>query len=73
MILLEIFMGPLIIQTFGAHWTAVIGTRKLDGNDDPDLPVRKSVAGLGLTVAAISIPIYHRSMLMICRSNGLSC
>ena len=65
-------MEPLILQTFGAHWTAVAGVRKLDGIDDPDLPVRKPVTGLGLTVAAVSIPISHRSMLMICRLNRLS-
>ena len=65
-------MGPLILQTFGAHWTAVTGVRKLDNTDDPGLPVGKPVVGLSLTVAAISIPICHRSMLMICRLNRLS-
>ena len=65
-------MGPLILQTFGAHWTTVTGTRKLDDIDDPDLPVRKPVVGLSLAAAAISIPICHRSMLTICRLNGLS-
>ena len=60
-------MGPLILQTFGAHWTTVTGTRKLDGIDDLDLPVEKPVTGLGLAAAAISIPICHRSMLTICR------
>lgn len=66
-------MGPLTLQTFGAHCTAVAGVRKLDGIDGPDLPVGKPVMGLGLAAAAIRIPICHRSMLMICRLNGLSC
>ena len=66
-------MGLLILQTFGAHWTTVTGTRKLDHIDDLDLPVGKPVTALGLAAAAISIPICHRSMLTICRSNGLSC
>ena len=65
-------MGPLILQTFGAHWTAVTSARKLDDIDDPDLPVGKPVTGLGLTAAAVSIPICHRCMLTICRLNGLS-
>ena len=30
-------MGPLVLQTFGAHWTAVTGTQKLSGIDDPDV------------------------------------
>ena len=64
-------MGPLILQMFGAHWTAVTGMRKLDDIDDPDLPVGKPVVGLSLAAAAISIPICHRSMLTICRLNGL--
>ena len=33
--------------------------------DNPDLPVRRHVAGPGLAVAAVSIPIYHRSMLTL--------
>ena len=66
-------MGPLILQIFGAHWTAVTSMKKLDDIDDPDIPVRKPVAGLSLAAAPISIPICHRSMLTICRLNGLSC
>ena len=66
-------MGPLILQMFGAHWTTVAGMRKLDGIDDSDLPVGKPVAGLGLAAAAVSIPICHRSMLMICSLHGISC
>ena len=48
-------MVPLILQTFGAHQTVVIGMRKFDGIDDPDLPVGKPVAELGLAGAAVSI------------------
>ena len=65
-------MRPLILQMFAAHWTTVAGMRKLNGMNDPDLPVRKHVTGLGLAAAAISIPICHRSMLTIFMLNGLS-
>ena len=66
-------MGPLILQTFGAYWTTVASMRKVDGIDDPDFPVGKPVAELGLTAAAVGIPICHRSMLTICRLNKFSC
>ena len=69
----RIFMGPLILQMFGAHWTTVASMRKLDGIDDLDLPVGKPIAELGLAAAAVSIQICHRYMLMIHRSNRLSC
>lgn len=49
--------GPLVLQTFGAHWTAVAGAKRLDGIDDQNLPVGKPVGGLGLAAAAVSIVI----------------
>ena len=58
-------MGPLVLQTFGAHWTAVAGARKLDGIDDANLSIGKPIGGLGLAAAAISILTYYQSMLII--------
>ena len=56
-------MGPLVLQTFGAHWTAVAGTQKLSGIDDPDVPVGKLVGGLGLAAAAVSIIYLNNTTL----------
>ena len=53
----------MVLQTFGAHWTAVVDARKLDGIDDPTLPVGKPVRGLGLAVAAVSAIISYRFVL----------
>ena len=47
------FKGTLVLQTFGAHWTAVTGTRKLERVDDPNLPVGKPIGGLGLVAASV--------------------
>ena len=47
------FKGPLVLQTFGAHWTAVTGARKLERVDDPNLPVGKPIGGLGLVAASV--------------------
>ena len=58
-------MGPLVLQTFGAHWTAVASARKLDGIDDANLPIGKPVRWLGLTIAAISILTCYQSTLII--------
>lgn len=41
--------GPLVIQTFGAHWTAVVGAR------DASLPAEKPIGGLGLAAAAVRV------------------
>ena len=56
-------MGPLVLQTFGAHWTAVTGARKLSGIDDPDVPVGKPIGGLGLAAAAVSIIYLNNTTL----------
>ena len=53
----------MVLQTFGAHWTTVVGARKLDGIDDPTLPVGKPVRGLGLMVVAVSAIISYRFVL----------
>ena len=60
------FRGPLVLQTFGAHWTAVTGARKLDGVDDPNRPVGKPIRGLGLAAASIhSIPPYNAILISL--------
>ena len=53
----------MVLQTFGAHWTAVVGARKLDGIDDPTLPVGKPVRGLGLAMATVSAIISYGFVL----------
>ena len=53
----------MVLQTFGAHWTTVVGARKLNGINDPTLPVRKPVRGLGLTAAAASAIISYGFVL----------
>ena len=58
-------MGPLVLQTFGAHWTAIAGVRKLDGMDDANLPIGKPIGGLSLATAAISILTCYQSTLII--------
>lgn len=45
--------GPLVIQTFGTHLTAVNGALKIDGIDDPDAPIGEPIRGLGLAAATI--------------------
>ena len=60
--------GPLVLQTFGAHWTAVTSAKKLDGVDDPNLPVGKPIGGLGLAAAAVSAIALYK-----CRANTLFC
>ena len=45
--------GPLVIQTFGTHLTAVKGALKIDGIDGPDAPIGKPIGGLGLAAAAV--------------------
>ena len=46
--------GPLVIQTFSAHYIAVIGVQKVLGVEDPNSPLKKPIGGLGLAAAAIS-------------------
>ena len=58
-------MGPLVLQTLGAHRTAIASARKLDGINDANLPIRKPVGGLGLAAAAVSILTCYQSMLII--------
>ena len=57
--------GPLVLQTFGAHWTAVAGARKIDGINDPNLPMGKPIGGLGLAAAAVSTVIYIKVVLRL--------
>ena len=57
------FKGPLVLQAFGAHWSAVIGAQKLEAIDDLNLPVGKPVGGLGLAAAAVSTFISHQFIL----------
>ena len=45
--------GLLVLQTFRAHWTAIVGANKLDRVDDPYLPVGKPIGGLGLAAVAL--------------------
>lgn len=45
--------GPLMIQTFGTHLTAVNSALKIDGIDDPDAPIGKPIRGLGLAAATV--------------------
>ena len=47
------FKDPLVLQTFGAHWMAVTGARKLERVDDPNLPVGKPIGGLSLAAASV--------------------
>ena len=56
-------MGPLVLQNFGAHWTAVAGAQKLSGIDNPDVPVGKPIGGLGLVAAAVSIIYLNNTTL----------
>ena len=37
------FKGPLVLLAFGAHWTAIIGARKLEEIDDLNLPVHQEI------------------------------
>jgi hypothetical protein len=49
-----LFKGPLVLQTFGAHFTAAAGAQKLLGGDDPENPAGKPIGGLGLAAAGVS-------------------
>ena len=57
------FKGSLVLQAFGAHWTAIAGAQKLEGVDDLNLPVGKPVRGLGLAAAVASTFIPHQFLL----------
>ena len=46
--------GPLVIQTFSAHYTAVIGVQKVLGVEDPNSPLKKPIGGLSLAATTIS-------------------
>ena len=43
--------GPLVLQTFVAHYMAVVGATKLD---DLDHPLKKPIGGLSLATTTIS-------------------
>ena len=58
------FISPLVLKTFEAHWTAIAGARKLDGINDVNLPVGKPIGGLSLVAAAISVLTYYKSTLI---------
>ena len=65
--------GPLVLQTFGAHWTAVAGAAKIDRVDDPNLPVGKPIGGLGLAAAAVGITNEYDIVLIHCPILGQAC
>ena len=45
----------MVLQIFGAHWTAVVSAKKLDSIDNLNLPVGKPIRGLSrLAAAAVS-------------------
>ena len=46
--------GPLVLQTFASHYTAVVSATKLVGVDDPDHPLKEPIGGLGLATATVS-------------------
>ena len=46
--------GPLVLQTFVAHYTAVVGVTKLVEVDDPDHPLKEPIRGLDLAAATVS-------------------
>lgn len=46
--------GPLVLQTFAAHYMAVVGVTKLVKVDDLDHPLKMPIRGLGLATTAIS-------------------
>ena len=54
----------MVLQTFGAHWTAVEGAKKVDGVDDLHLPARKLIRGLGLAAAAVSFIYLYNTLLI---------
>ena len=64
---------PLVLQTFGAHWTAVASTRKIDGIDDPNLPVGKPIGGLGLAAATVRTTIHVKVILIHFSFTGRTC
>ena len=55
--------SPLVLQTFGTHWTAMAGARKIDGIDGPNLPVGKPTGVLSLTAAAVRTTIHVKVIL----------
>ena len=54
----------MVPKTFGAHWTAVEGAKKVDGVDDLHLPVRKPIGGLGLASAAVNFIYLYNTLLI---------
>ena len=44
----RMFKGPMVLQAFGAHWTAIVGAWKLEGIDDLNLPLENWLEGLVL-------------------------
>ena len=65
--------GPLVLQTFGAHWTAVAGAWKIDGINDPNLPVGKPIRGLGLAAAVVRTTIHVKVILRHFSFTGQTC
>ena len=54
--------GPLVLQTFGTHWTAVASTRKIDGIDTQTYQW-ESPSGGGLTAPAVRTTIHVKVVL----------
>ena len=46
--------GPLVLQTFAAHYTIVVGVTQLVRVDDPDHPLKKPIGGLDLAATTVS-------------------
>ena len=44
---------------------AVKGAKKVDGVDDPNLPVGKPIGGLGLAAAAVSFIYLYNTLLIL--------
>lgn len=55
--------GPLVIQTFGAHYTAIVGAKRIMGVNDPNEPLKKAIGGLGLAATAVSESLYDKFVL----------
>jgi len=48
-----LYQGGLIIQTFGAHFSAIQGAREILGVHGPDLEVANPRGGLTLSIVSV--------------------
>ena len=51
-----LFCGPLVIQTFTAHFIAMSGASKVPALGDAKSPKRFPYGALGLSAASVSFP-----------------